>query len=451
MRYTDPDPEVAPNEQEKLRRENEELRRQLRELRGSGAAPAEKVWRPSGAAITATLLGLAVIAAIAFWSGYSPRRNRIAQIAAEAAARDEALPSVEVAEVTRAASDSALELAGSIQALAEAPVLARADGYLAKRLADIGDRVKAGEPLAEIDAPELDAQVRQSRAAVEQAKAAVEQGIADLERGKSDLELARVTAERWAKLAEEGVASKQENDAYQSQYKSRAAAALALEKAILSHRSAVAVAEANLARLEKIGSYRVVRAPFDGVITLRNVDPGALVNAGSTLLYRIAQIDNLRVYVNVPQSHAGAVRVGDAADIAVSNLPGRTFAGAVTRTAGALDPGSRTMLAEVSVRNSDRALMPGMYAQVGLHSGRAAPPLTIPADALIVRAEGTQVAVLREGGVIHLQPIRVARDYGARLEVAEGLQAGDVVVLNPGDIAREGAKVNPVRTASEAK
>jgi RND family efflux transporter MFP subunit len=217
-----------------------------------------------------------------------------------------------------------------------------------------------------------------------------------------------------------------------------------LEKAIAVARSNVSAAEANVARLERLQGYRIVKAPFDGVVTLRNVDVGALVTAGNTLLFRIAQTGTLRTYVNVPQTFSSSVRVGQAARLSLSNLPGRFFNGAVARTANALDAASRTLLVEVHVPNPTGALFPGMYARVELITGRTAAPLLIPGDTLIVRAEGTMVAVVRPDHSVHLQKIEVGRDYGDRLEVVSGLKEGDLIIPNAGDSAREGVKVEPV-------
>jgi len=231
---------------------------------------------------------------------------------------------------------------------------------------------------------------------------------------------------------------------YQAQYHAQTASVNALEKAIAAQRSNVGAAEANLARLESMRSYRLVKAPFAGVITLRNVDVGALVTSGSTLLFRIAQMEMLRIYINVPQSNASFVRQGETATLRVSNLPGRIFTGAVARTANSLDPGSRTMLVEVHVVNRDGALLPGMYAQVSLSNTRDHPPLLLPSDALVVRPEGTLVAVVDSDHTVHLRKIQVGRDYGDRMEVVSGLQQGDTVIPSPGDLAREGLKVDPV-------
>jgi RND family efflux transporter MFP subunit len=447
MRYTEPGQPALQSgmtpAEDRLQRENQELKQQLQELRGSPHHPA-KLWRPSGTTIGAILVGIAVVLLIAFLAGYLPRQKRMAQITGEAHEQGQALPRVEVIEVGRGELNSGLQLPGNIQAITEAPILARADGYLARRLVDIGDRVKSGQPLAEIEAPELDAQVRQSKANVQQTQAALEQAVANLEQGKTDMELARVTSERWTKLAAHGVVSRQDTDQYQAQYRSKAANVQALEKAILVQKSNIAAAEANVSRLERMQSYRVVRAPFDGVITLRNVDAGALVNTGSTLLFRIAQIGTLRAYANVPQTHASSVRPGQTAVLTVSNLPGRQFKGTVVRSANALDPTSRTMLVELHVPNSDNALLPGMYAQVDLNNARTVAPVVIPSGALIVRADGSQVAVVRPDHTVHLQKIEVGRDYGDRLEVTGGLQQGETIIANPSDVAREGLQVEPV-------
>jgi RND family efflux transporter MFP subunit len=258
-----------------------------------------------------------------------------------------------------------------------------------------------------------------------------------------------VTADRYAHLVSDGSVSAQDNDQAQAQYKLKQAAVQSLEQALRGQQSAIAAAQANVARLENMKGYRNVLAPFGGVITLRNVDSGALVNSGSTLLFRIAQTSALRIYLNVPQTNAGSVHRGDKASLTVSNLPGRTFAGRVARTANALDPSTRTLLVEVHVPNPDGALLPGMYAQVTLSNSRADPPLLIPSDALIVSGAGTQVAVVRPDHTVHLQNIVAGRDYGDRLEVMSGLNNGDVIVAHPGDVLGEGAAVEPVESTSE--
>ncbi|MGI8991468.1 MAG: efflux RND transporter periplasmic adaptor subunit [Bryobacteraceae bacterium] len=434
-------------EEERLRKENQELKRRLQEPNGSAASHTGipvKVWRPSAITIWAIVFGVAVLIAAAFFAGYIPLQKRRSLILGESREQEIALPRVDVIQVGRSSHKSELELPGNIQAIAEAPILARADGYVLHRMADIGDRVKAGAPLAEIEAPEMEAQVQQAKATLQQARAAVDQAVANYEQGKSDMELARITAQRWNTLAGRGIVSKQENDQYQAQLQSRTASVQALEKAIAAQRDTVAAAQANVARLERMQSYLLVKAPFSGVITLRNVDAGTLVTAGATLLFRIAQTGTLRVYVNVPQSNSSSIRPGQTARLSVSNLPGRSFTGTVARTANSLDPTSRTLLVELRVPNPDGALVPGMYAQVDLSSNRADPPLLIPSDALVVGVAGSSVAVVRPDHTVHLQKIEVGRDYGDRLEVASGLREGDTIIPNPGDVAREGMKVDPV-------
>jgi RND family efflux transporter MFP subunit len=309
---------------------------------------------------------------------------------------------------------------------------------------DIGDRVKAGQLLAEIEAPELDQQVNQAKAALDQTRAALEQANANLNQGQAQAQLAKVTADRWKNLQSKGVVSRQENDTYQSQWTAAQANVSALEKAVTAAQSNIAAAQANLSRLTELQSYMSVRAPFAGVITVRNVDVGALVSEANTLLFRIAQTDRLRTYVNVPQSDADSVHVGQIAHLAILDLAGHQFSGTVTRTANSLDPATRTLLTEVQVANSGGLLLPGMYAQVDLTTPRRNPPLLIAGDTLVVRSNGPQVGVVGADHIVHFQRLQLGRDYGDKIEVLSGLEAGQQVVVNPGDTVQEGAKVNPV-------
>jgi RND family efflux transporter MFP subunit len=454
MRYNESDLTSAEDgtTEESLRRENEELRRQLQQLRATSHTAVgvpSKLWRPSPVTLWALGLFVLVLLVIAFFAGYIPLLHRNMLVTAEALHRERALPRVTVVTVGQSSRNSSLELPGNIQAITEAPVLARADGYIKRRLVDIGDRVQTGQTLAVIEAPELDEQVRQAEAAVRQAEAGVDQAKANLRQGQADLEFARVTANRWAHLVTDGSVSVQENDQYQAQYKVKMAVVQSLEQALKGQEGAVAAAQANVARLENMQGYRTVVAPFDGVITLRNVDSGALVNNGSTLLFRIAQTNTLRIYLNVPQANAGSVHRGDTASLTVSNLPGRTSHGSVVRMADSLDPSSRTLLVEVHVPNPDGLLLPGMYAQVKLNSSRNNPPLLIPSDALIVSDAGTQVAVVEPSHRVHLQFIVAGRDYGDHLEVMSGLNDGDTIIANPSDVLHEGAMVEPVESDSK--
>jgi len=447
MKYSDPHQTGSETEQQ-LRQQVDDLKRRLREQEEGLSGPPAKRWKPSAITITALLLFLIVIFVGAFFAGYIPLQRRETLVREEADVRGKDLPHVEVMKIGRSSIQSELKLPGTLQAVTEAPILARADGYLKARYVDLGDKVKAGQPLAEIDAPELDQAILQAQAAVAQAQASLEQAQASLEQGKSNRDLARVTAERWKTLAAQGVVSQQENDQNQAQLISQTANVQALEKAINAQRSNVAAAQANLARLQDVQGYRIVKAPFDGVITVRNVDLGALVSTGNTLLYRIAQTGTLRMYVNVPQVSASSVHAGQAAQLTLSNFPGRRFPGKVARTANALDPSSRTMLVEVAVPNPDGALFPGMYAEVDLSAARSNPPLLIPALALIVRSDGAQVAVVHADGTVHMQKVTIGRDYGDRVEIVQGVAEGTTILAAPGDAAQEGARIVPVESAA---
>ena len=452
-RSDSPETEEQNSTEQQLRREVEELRQKLYEHQllleeRTGGAHAEATSLKSGRPSSAVVWGLALLAlvagAIAFFAGYLPRQRQEAAIAAEASTKEQAAPRVVVATVETSKGGDQLVLPGNIQPMTEAPILARATGYVKDRLVDIGDRVKAGQLLADIEAPELDQQVEQAEAALKQAQAALDQASANYDQGKSNLALAQVTARRYGNLSARGVVSRQENDQYQTAYQASQAQLAALDKGVAAAKSAVSSSQANLGRLREMQAYKQVKAPFDGIITVRNVDVGALINAGNTLLYRIAQIGTLRTYVNVPQGDADAVKVGQTAKLSVSNSPGRVFVGRVARTANALDPATRTLLVEVQVPNASGELLPGMYADVDLNIPVVDPPVALPADALVVRSDGPQVAVLRPDNTVHFQKIEIARDFGDHLDLAGGLSAGDRVILHPNDSIREGVKVQAV-------
>jgi RND family efflux transporter MFP subunit len=436
--------------EDQLRSEIESLKRQLEDQKKLGHPGGRQNRRPSTVSLILIALLLAVLIVVGFFVGYLPRQRREAVLAAESRETGRTLPLVNVSRVTRSEGNSLLVLPGNIQAVTEAPILARATGYIRKRYVDIGDRVKAGQVVAEVEAPELDQQILQANAAIDQAKSSVQQAEAAIQQGRANENLARLTAGRMANLLGRGVISKQDNDNAQAQYAAQQANVEALVKAAAAMRSSVAAAEANLARLNQIKTYQTVRAPFDGVITLRNVDTGALVNEGSTLLFRVAQSGTLRTYINLPQADAESVKVGQHAIISIAELPGRKFDGVVTRTSNALDPATRTLLTEVQVINTDGALMPGMFAQVDLTVPRKFPPLLIPGDTLVVRSDGPQVAVVRPDATVHFTRIQLGRDYGDRLEVLSGLQEGQQLAVNPSDEVREGVKVNPVAAPEKA-
>lgn len=438
-----------PTTEQALRAEIESLRRQLEGHRPHGHGAAARKG-PSAGVLWGLALFTVVVLVVAFFLGYVPMSSRETALAKETREESAALPIVNVSEARRSSGTSELVLPGSIQAITEAPLLARATGYLKTRAVDIGDNVKAGQLLAEIDAVEVEHQVMQAKSQINQARAGLEQANANLVAAKTNEEMAKVSSDRWNALLQRGAVARQDADSVRTQYEAQLANVQAMEKAVAMAQSQLSGAEQNERRLEEVQSYQKVRAPFTGIITQRNVDTGALVNEGNTLLFRIAQIDKLRTYVNVPQSDAGGIHVGQTAKVTVANLQGKTFLGTVTRTANALDPATRTLLAEVQVANPDNQLLPGMYAQVNFTTPRAEPPIVIPGDTLVLRADGPQAAVVGQGDVIHFAKLQVGRDFGDRLEVLAGLAEGDRLVINPSDTVREGVKVKPVLLA-EAK
>jgi RND family efflux transporter MFP subunit len=437
--------QINHNTEDQLRAEIEDLKRRLEnQNHGAHAAPHAKKKRPSPATLWVLAIVVALIFGGAFVAGYLPQADRHTALAKEAQEVASTLPPVNISLVEQAAANSRLQLPGNIQAVTEAPVLARANGYIRKRYVDIGDRVKEGQVLAEIDAVEFDQSINQAKASVDQSRAALEQATANLQQGKTNSEMARYTYERWNALVQKGAVSRQDADTYKSTYDASVQNVDSLEKAVNAARSNIAVAEANLNRIRDLQGYLKIKAPFAGVITLRNIDVGALATEGSTLLFRVAQTDRLRTYVNVPQMDAAGIHVGQPADLKIPDLPSKTFKGTVTRTANALDPATRTLLVEVQVSNESGELLPGMYSEVSFSTPRAEPPLIIRADALVVRGAGSFVAAIDNSDVVHFRKIDVGRDYGDQIEVLGGLKKGDRVVISPGDVVREGTKVKPM-------
>lgn len=445
MNHQEPD---AHEREALLKAEIARLRERTERATDFAHEPVPKGTRPSRALLWLLALLVLVILGAAFLGGYIPRAKQDATVVAETRREANALPQVSAAQVLRPPAKINLDLPGSIQALTEAPILARADGYLKRRLVDIGDRVQAGQLLAEIDAPELDQQLDQARATLQQTMAAQEQAAASLDQARANEELARVTAQRWANLLARGAVSQQDHDVYQAQARAQSANVQAQQKNVAAAASNIAAARANVARLQQLLAYRQVRAPFAGIVTLRNVDTGALISAGQTLLFRIAQPSTLRTFVNVPQGYVASLRPGLPAKLTFADLPGRAFQGRVAHTNSALDQNTRTLLAEIQLPNSGGLLMPGMYCQVTLEIERANQPLIIPGDTLMLRPQGPVVAIVRDDNTIHLQTIRLGRDFGKELEVLDGLQAGQWLVVNPSDAVREGARVRPMRLRS---
>ncbi|HYC43949.1 MAG TPA: efflux RND transporter periplasmic adaptor subunit [Burkholderiales bacterium] len=309
----------------------------------------------------------------------------------------------------------AVSLPGTLQGNVQAPIAARASGYLKRWHKDIGSHVKKGDLLAEIDSPEIDQQLSQAIAARDQAAAS--------------LNLAMSTMARWEALRKKDAVSQQELE------ERRGAAAQA--------RANLAAADANVERLRQLQGFKRVVAPFSGVVTRRNVDVGDLIDAGGgagRTMFVLSQIDSLRIYVSVPQAYAQNVKVGQKVAVTQAELSGQTFEGRIARTAGAIDTATRTMQVEVTLRNPDGVLMPGAYVQVQLplEGGKA---MTIPTNALLIRGDGVQVAVLDPEKRVQLRPIRIGRNYGQNVEVLEGLEVTEHVVLNPPDSLSTGDQV----------
>ena len=399
--------------------------------------------------VAAGLFILALLAVLLV-VGYLPRQARERnQVRAAQEAKSE-LPQVTVAKVQKSPALADLTLPGNVTPIAEAQINARASGYIKRRLVDIGDRVTQGQLLAEIDAPEMDEQVRQAEAGVSQAKASLAGARQLLLQAVARLNLARVTAERWRTLVQKGVVSRQEADQRDADLEAQQAAVDSSEASVKAAADNVAAIEANLRRLVELQAFKNVKAPFAGIITARNIDVGSLIpSSGGQPLYRIAQIDTLRIMVDVPQTSAGYVRVGGPAEVTLQEMAGRKFLGKISRTASSLEPSTRTLPTEVIVSNSSGLLLPNMFALVTLLKVGAASLALIPGEALIVRPTGTQVAVVTEGDRIHFQLIELGRDFGSTTEVRSGLKGDETVVINPTDEVREGARVQPVMRAAD--
>ncbi len=334
-----------------------------------------------------------------------------------------AIPTVAVVQPTAEAGDNDLVLPGNLQAYIESPIFARTNGYLLRWYKDIGSKVEKGELLASIDTPEVDQELSQARAAREQIKAA--------------LGLAKISADRWENLRKSDSVSQQEADQQTSGY----------EQA----KANLAASDANVRRLEEMESFKNVYAPFSGVLTRRNVDPGALINSGAQAngreLFDIARVDPLRVYVQVPQAYAPTMKVGTKAAVTLQEFPGQKFMGTVVRTADAIDMTTRTLNTEVDVPNKDGKLLPGSFGQVHFTVANPVERITIPVNAMLFRAEGPQVAVVGSDGKVQLRSITIGRDFGATLEILGGLQATDHIIINPSDSLEAGQQVHIAQPA----
>jgi RND family efflux transporter MFP subunit len=371
--------------------------------------------KSSGRGLFTTLIGVTLILVVIGALTVVRRQAGLRTLAQETERL--AVPTVALIHPTTEPSAEDLVLPGTLQAYVESPIYARTSGYLKKWYRDIGSRVKQGDLLAEIDAPELDQELSQTKAARDQIAA--------------NAALAGSSAERWAALRRSDAVSQQDVDEKESAYRQLQAS--------------LAAADANVRRLDELERFKRITAPFDGVVTRRNADAGTLITAGSSgsqqPLFHLAQTDPIRVFVTVPEVSAGAIRRGLGARLELTQYPGEPFAGEVARTAESIDTATRTLLTEVDVPNRQGRLLPGGYAQVHLQITSGRPRLRVPVNALLFRSEGLRAVSVDASHRVHLRALTIGRDYGTSLEVLNGLSADDWIVLNPPDSLEEGQVV----------
>jgi RND family efflux transporter MFP subunit len=366
-------------------------------------------------------LALAVVVGLVI-SGILPRIHARASLDKETA--EMAIPTVSVVHPKRGAPTQEVVLPANVQAYIDAPIYARTNGYLKTWYVDIGAHVKAGQLLAEIDTPEVDQQLRQARA--------------DLATSEANLDLSKITNDRYAGLLQSDSVSKQDAD--------NAAGDFAAKKATVQS------AQANVKRLEELQAFEKIYAPFNGVISARNTDIGALIDSGSsggsrTELFHIVQPDKLRVYVSVPQVYSQAAKPGQEADLVLPEFPGRVFPGTLVRTAQAIDQNTRTLLVEIRVDNPTGTLFSGAYAEVHLKLPNATSAFILPVNTLLFRAEGLRVAAVNNGRA-ELRPVTLGHDFGSEVEVLAGLNGDDTIIANPPDSLVSGEEVRIAKPAA---
>ena len=385
---------------------------------GVAANEANRIPRFTAWSFVAALVAGGGMLAFAIHEGITAR------VAAEStlarSTEETAIPIVNVIHPKEGAPLEELALPGNTQAFSETPIFARTSGYLKRWFFDIGAHVKRGDLLAEIETPEVDKQLQQARA--------------DLETAQANHHLAETTAARWQFLLQTDSVSRQETD--------EKVADLSARKATVDSNAS------NVRRIEDLQSFQKVYAPFDGVLTARNTDVGALIDAGANSpgkeLFHLAAIDTLRVFVAIPEVYSRAARPGAIASLTLDEFPGRSFQGTLARTSNSIDQASHTLLTEVDVQNPDGQLLPGAYVSVHFKLPQTVRSVVVPSNTLLFRSEGLRVALVRDGRA-QLTPVKIGRDYGSTVEVISGLQASDAVVLDPADSLVSGA---PVRSGS---
>ncbi len=390
-------------------------------------------------------VGVLVLFLVLLLVGVVPRVRNQRELVIAAQTAQTAAPEVYVIR-PEPASGADLSLAATTQASQDSIIYARTSGYLSKRYVDIGDSVKAGQLLAEIASPEIDQQLRQGQADLQQSEK-------NLDLQKANLDLARATMGRYEAADAEGAVAKQAVDQSVSAYRTAQAAVAAAEANVQSNR-------ANVQRLQELTSFQRVLAPFGGAVIQRNVDVGALITAGSPVnntavapssvtggangLFEVAQIDSLRVFVNVPQVYAPNVKVGLPVQIAVRGQLGQPVMGTVTRTASALDPGTRTLLTQLDIPNPSHRLLPGMFVYATFKIAPSGTRWRVPATAVIFNAQGTRVAIVGAGNTLRFQEVVLGRDFGTSIDIQAGLQGHETIVKQPTVSLQEGQRVTPI-------
>jgi RND family efflux transporter MFP subunit len=371
------------------------------------APPRVKLWRVFAVGVLASLL-----VAAAFLAGLEPRWHKQAMLAEETTVL--AVPTVTVVSPAPGKPSGGLLLPAEVKPWLESPIYARASGYLKRYLVDLGDRVEAGQLLAEIETPELAQELERARYELAQQEAA--------------LALAKTKADRSTRLVDLEAASQEEYDENQ--------AGVSMKTAMVD------AARANVRRLEELHGFARITAPFPGIITSRKTDVGDLITAGSAKeIFRLAQTNKLRVYVCVPQTHALRIAPEQTAELLIPEQPNQVFPARVTRTAGAISTDSRTLLTELEVDNSQGGILAGSFGQVRFSEARGQAPLTLPGNTLLFRAEGPQVGVVQLQGVVVLRSVKLGRDFGETVEILGGVGPADRVILNPSDSLADGASV----------
>lgn len=436
--------------------------------------------RQSGSSkVIIVLFVLGAILAVLFVVGALPKLKDKRSLNAKEEENASAVPAVQTITVKPADLDESAKMPCNLGAMQFATIYARVDGYLRGRLVDIGDHVKAGELLAEIDTPTVDEEISQAQADLLEAKAQeasamanlkgsraeVESVEADIKKVKTDQSYAAVTADRWGHMADEGAVSLQSRDEKMRALGSQNAALEAVQakkrvaqQQVQAAMAQVKVAQAGVAAKKAIlnkykaqQSFKHVLAPFDGVIVSRKVDPGALITAGSQSqnqeIMQLAKLDVLRSYINVPQSISQHVKPGQTAELTVTSYPGRKFLGTVTNVSGGIDPQTRTRQAEIKIDNFDHALMPGMYAEAKLTAVRSNQWVQVPSSTVIPKNNTMQVVLVKDGKA-HFQEVVLGRDFGDTIEIKSGLTSGDTVIGSPPDDLREGDAVQPAKLAA---